>query len=176
MPLPSTRKSISIGACRARHCAGTTSRRRNALHTMPMPGNPRGRAIRCICSGSEGGRRRASSVVADLPASHARPRCSCDAGIPGRRSASRCPRRPGLTESEAANSTPLPFDVNCLAWTRCPASPENHDRFELRKKRPRKAGVEGILSPTPAARPLSLPSRQVRPRQGARRRCRIYSP
>jgi len=34
---------------------------------MPMPGNPRGEAIRCICFGSEGGRRRARSVVADPP-------------------------------------------------------------------------------------------------------------
>jgi len=63
----STREKFSTGVCRARHCAGMTSRRPKALRTMPMPGNPRGETIRCICSRSEGGRRRASSVVADSP-------------------------------------------------------------------------------------------------------------
>jgi len=33
---------------------------------MALPGNPRGRAIRCICSGDEAGRRRAIGVVAAL--------------------------------------------------------------------------------------------------------------
>ena len=93
MPLPNTRKSISTGACRARHCAGTTSRRPNALHTMPMPGNPRGRTIRHGSPGSEEGRRRASSMVTDVPATHRTTTLLVrrwDAGPPRR------PRRPGL--------------------------------------------------------------------------------
>jgi len=43
-------------------------------------GHSTGRAFQCTSPGSDRGRRRTSSVVADLPASHARPRCSCDAG------------------------------------------------------------------------------------------------
>jgi len=59
-----------------------------------MPGNPRGEAIRCICSRSEGGRRRTSSVVADLPRIH-RSDHAARATL-GRR---RRPRRPELRES-----------------------------------------------------------------------------
>jgi hypothetical protein len=52
-----------FGACRARHCAGTTTRRPSALHTMPMPGNPRGGSLQCICSSHEAGRRRPISTA-----------------------------------------------------------------------------------------------------------------
>jgi len=45
-------------------------------------GHSSGRTLRVGSSGKEVGRRRTSSVVTDLPASHARPRCSCDAGTP----------------------------------------------------------------------------------------------
>jgi len=78
----STWKTPLTGACRARYCAGTTSRNRNAPRTMPMPGNPRGRAFRCGCSPHEVGRRRAIGVVAVLQSSPSRPRRWCDAGTP----------------------------------------------------------------------------------------------
>ena len=54
------------GACRARHCAGSTFRLRGPIHTMALPGNPRGRAYQCISTSFEAGRRRAISVVAVL--------------------------------------------------------------------------------------------------------------
>ena len=62
------------GACRARHCAETTFQRRGTIHTMALPGNPRGGSIRCSCSGDEGGRRRPIGVVAVLQSSPARSR------------------------------------------------------------------------------------------------------
>jgi len=52
------------------------------IHTMALPGNPRGRAFRCGCSGSEAGRRRAIGVVAALQFSAGRPCRWCDAGTP----------------------------------------------------------------------------------------------
>jgi len=77
-------------------------RQRVTIHTMALPGNPRGKTFRCGCPGFKGGRRRARSVVADLPASTARPRCSGDAGSPGRHRRlggpdGRCSRTPDRT-------------------------------------------------------------------------------
>jgi len=63
-------------------CAGTTFRLRGTIHTMALPGNPRGRTIRCICTSSEGGRRRAIGVVAVPQSALARPRRWRDAGMP----------------------------------------------------------------------------------------------
>ena len=70
------------GACRARHCAGTTIQLRGAIHTMALPGNPRGRAFRYISPGCDAGRRRIIGAVAILQLSTARPRRWCDAGSP----------------------------------------------------------------------------------------------
>ena len=58
-----------------------------------IPGNPRGRAFRCGCPGSKGGRRRPISVVAALP--RRPPRDHADRATLGRR---RRTRRPGLRE------------------------------------------------------------------------------
>ena len=69
-----------------------------------MPGNPRGGTIRCICPGSEGGRRRASSVVADLPRIH-RSDHAARATL-GRRGRPRRPEHPGtVTASETVAAT-----------------------------------------------------------------------
>ncbi len=65
---------------------------------MALPGNPRGKATRCISPGSETGRRRAISVVAALPvplSDHA------DRATPGRR------RRPGRPEPKEATAAPV---------------------------------------------------------------------
>ena len=61
---------------------GTTFRLRGAIHTMALPGNPRGKEFQCTSSGSEGGRRRDIGAVAVLSATPARPRRWCDAGPP----------------------------------------------------------------------------------------------
>jgi hypothetical protein len=58
---------------------------RRAPHNCAT-GHSTGSAIRYGCSGSDGGHRRANSVVADLPVYSARPCCSCDAGPLGRQS------------------------------------------------------------------------------------------
>ena len=42
-PYPTARVTQLTGAYRARHCAGTTFRLRGAIHTMALPGNPRGK-------------------------------------------------------------------------------------------------------------------------------------
>ncbi len=47
-------------------CRQRSHRLRGPPRTMALPGNPRGRTIRCTSSGYEGGRRRAISVVAVL--------------------------------------------------------------------------------------------------------------
>ena len=73
---------------------------RCAPHNV-MPGNPRGRAFRCICSGSGGGRRRAIGVVAVLQSSPARPRRWCDAGPP------KADQKAG-TPGRYANADPTP--------------------------------------------------------------------
>jgi hypothetical protein len=79
-----------------RNCAGTTNRRRGALRTIALPGSPRGERSGTAAPAQMEAVARTSSVVADLPVSHARPRCSCDAGTLGR---PRRPRRPVLRSS-----------------------------------------------------------------------------
>ena len=90
------------GACRARHCAGMTIRQRGGLHTMALPGNPRGRTPRCTSPSFKGGRRRASSVVAALPLFHHATALLVrrwDAGPPRR------PRRPELRVGPSGSGT-----------------------------------------------------------------------
>jgi len=77
-----TRKGPPTGACRVRSCAGTTSRRRRALRTTTIPGNPRGRPFRCISTSFDAGRRRNIGAVAVLQSPSSRPRRWGDAGPP----------------------------------------------------------------------------------------------
>ena len=78
---PSGRRLLR--ACRARHCAESTTRQCGAIHTMAMPGSL-GKRDEKTSSGSEGGRRRTIGGVAAFLAPHARPRRWCDAGPLGR--------------------------------------------------------------------------------------------
>jgi len=123
-----------LGACRARHCARTTFRHRGTIHTMALPGNPRGRTIRCICASSEVGRRRAIGGVAVLQLFTERPRRWCDvgppeadqkAGVPGSRTArtlsatvptwkSSCPSWPGIAGWPDVPWTDWPQGINAL--------------------------------------------------------------
>jgi len=89
----------STGTCRVRHCAGSTTRPRGAFRTMALPGTPRAERSGAPLPAQREAVARTSSVVVDLPASHARPRCSCDAGTSGRHRRPRRSRRPELTES-----------------------------------------------------------------------------
>ena len=92
-PHPSRRGKPLTGACRARHCAETTFRLRGMIHTMALPGNPRGRAFRCVFPGSGAGRRsrdqrgrspssnhRATTMIRDAGP----PQADQKAGAPGR--------------------------------------------------------------------------------------------
>jgi len=84
--LPGTPREPDLGS---RSRAWPTMAKPRLAYGRPLVRSGRGgqrplaSAIRDGSSGSEGGRRRTSSVVADLPATSARPRCSCDAGTPG---------------------------------------------------------------------------------------------
>ena len=73
-PSRSARETPPTGACRARHCAGATFRLRGTIHTMALPGNPRGESRRCSSPGNEAGRRRAISVIAAPQSPFSRPR------------------------------------------------------------------------------------------------------
>ena len=106
---PNRRETPLIGACRARHCARATFGQRGAIHTMALPGNPRGRAFRCDCAGSEAGSRRAIGVVAVLQSSLSRPRRWCDAGSP---QADQKARAPGSQDS--ATDPPPTGTSHCL--------------------------------------------------------------
>jgi len=82
---PAPRKNaerVPNGACRARHCAGSAIRFRDALRTMPMPGNPRVAPRRTALPAQKeaAGARAARSQPSNTPPK--RPRCSCDAGSP----------------------------------------------------------------------------------------------
>jgi len=112
------------GACRARHCAGTTFRLRGTIHTMALPGNPRGRAFQCSCSGDDAGRRRSIGEVAVTQSTLSRPRRWCDAREPptGRRL-----RRPALRDITPRE--PFPCDGTTLELSpRLPIRPRPRHR------------------------------------------------
>jgi len=117
-PRQVTRETPSTGTCRVRTCACTTNRRRGASRTIALPGTPRvGRPGAALPAQKEAAGARAgclalaklrSRQTSQLPnAWHpfhrvtkhgvlTGPRCSCDAGTPGRHRRPRRPRRPGL--------------------------------------------------------------------------------
>jgi len=92
-------RTCHIGMCRVRDCAGTTYRHRSTSRTIALPGTPRVARSGTALPVRKEAAARSSSVVADLPASSARPRCSCDAGTPGRH------RRPGVPEGRGWGAT-----------------------------------------------------------------------
>jgi len=124
---------------------------------MALPGNPRGGTSRCTSPRHEGGRRRAGSVVSDLPVTSAQPRCSCVAGTPG---ATRRPRRPELKEDTGAVSIsePAPPTISRMRVSnRCEseggASPTLRRRRRTRRPEVRETPRHTDLPPNRSAPP-----------------------
>ena len=97
-----------------------------------MPGNPRGRPLRCISPSNEAGRRRAIGVVATPQSSTARPRRWCDAGSPSADQKAGAPGRRRTTHLPAYRNAPLPrghaIQTATRLMGRLEARPHNDDQ------------------------------------------------
>ncbi len=115
-------------ACRARDCAGTNSRHRDAMRTMALPGSLGVRDASCS-PGYEAGRRRAIGGVAALPVYPERPRRWSDAGADWDAMAPQRTRRPGLRavpEQRPRRQGPTENMVRDRGDSRNPAGPNLH--------------------------------------------------